>query len=214
MNSKLKYVFALVLGCVGGLTWSEEPASTELEVTPKAAPEAAPEAAPKVDVPKTEEDSRGAKKNAASDIVRAQFTTAIKNKEPIDELTVLPAGVDKVYFFAEARNLNGQSVIHRWVLDGKPVSEVKINVGSNRWRMWSSKELKHKRSGQWAVELVSASGEILVAKSLNATPKASSRNDALEGKKDTQSATPSNLEIQPNQEMQPSPETTPTSESN
>ncbi len=203
MNSKLGYVFALTLGCVWSSTWSEEPVGVE--------PEVAPKAAPKADVPKTAEDSRGAKKKAASDIVRAQFTTAIKDKEPVDELTVLPAGTDKIYFFVEVRNLSGQSVVHRWVLEGKPASEVKINVGANRWRMWSSKELKHQRSGQWTVELVSASGEILIAKSLNAAPKVSSRNDVLDGKKDPNSAT-SNFEIQPNQEMQPSPETKPTPE--
>ena len=206
MNRKLGSVFVLVLGCVWSSTWAEEPTSVE--------PEVAPQEAPKTGVPKTEQESRGAKKKAASDIVRAQFTTAIKNKEPVDELTVLPAGTDKIYFFVEARNLSGQSVTHRWVLDGKPVSEVKINVGANRWRMWSSKELKVQRSGQWTVELVSAAGEVLVAKSLNATPKASSRNEVLEDKKDSHSATPSNLEIQPNQEMQPSLESTPTPESN
>ena len=75
------------------------------------------------------------------EVARAQFTTAIEAREPVDKVTILSNDVNKVYFFSELRNLQGQSVTHRWLLGGKVMAEVNFNVGGPRWRVNSSKTL-------------------------------------------------------------------------
>lgn len=95
------------------------------------------------------------------EVARAQFTTAIEAREPVDKVTILSNDVNKVYFFSELRNLQGQSVTHRWLLGGKVMAEVNFNVGGPRWRVNSSKTLLPGWIGDWTVTVVDNSGIVL-----------------------------------------------------
>jgi hypothetical protein len=95
------------------------------------------------------------------EVARAQFTTAIEAREPVDKVTILSNDVNKVYFFSELRNLQGQSITHRWLLGGKVMAEVNFNVGGPRWRVNSSKALLPGWIGDWTVAVVDNSGVVL-----------------------------------------------------
>jgi len=95
--------------------------------------------------------------------VLAQFTTAIENREPIDQVSFVENDVRKVYFFSDLRGLGGQTVLHRWIYDGKTMAEVRFEVAGPRWRVWSSKELLEDWIGDWTVEIVTGDGEVLAA---------------------------------------------------
>jgi len=95
------------------------------------------------------------------EVARAQFATAIEAREPVDKVTILSNDVNKVYFFSELRNLQGQSVTHRWLLGGKVMAEVNFNVGGPRWRVNSSKTLMPGWIGDWTVAVVDNSGVVL-----------------------------------------------------
>ena len=95
------------------------------------------------------------------EVARAQFTTAIEAREPVDKVTILSNDVNKVYFFSELRNLQGQSVTHRWLLGGKVMAEVNFSVGGPRWRVNSSKALLPGWIGDWSVAVVDNSGTVL-----------------------------------------------------
>lgn len=93
----------------------------------------------------------------------AQFTTAIENREPIDQITFVANDVRKIFFFSDLRELTGRSVTHHWIYDGKTMAEVSFEVRGPRWRVWSSKELLEDWIGDWTVEIVTDDGEVIAA---------------------------------------------------
>jgi len=97
----------------------------------------------------------------AGEVARAQFTTAIEAREPVDKVTILSNDINKVYFFSELRNLQGQAVTHRWTLAGKVMAEVTFNVGGPRWRVNSSKALLPGWVGDWTVAVVDEAGAVV-----------------------------------------------------
>ncbi len=88
----------------------------------------------------------------AGEVARGQFTSAIDQREPVDEITTLSNNADKVYFFSELRDLQGQTVTHRWLFAGKVMAEVPFNVKGPRWRVNSSKTLLPGWIGDWTVD--------------------------------------------------------------
>jgi len=92
------------------------------------------------------------------EVARAQFTTAIVEREPVDNVVVLGADQDQVYFFSDLRNLMGQKVVHRWEYGGRIEAEVEFEVTSNRWRAYSRKMLDSTKYGVWTVVVVSEQG--------------------------------------------------------
>lgn len=98
---------------------------------------------------------------AAGSVARAVFTNQIVDREPADEVTSLPNTVDKVYFFSDLRNLEGQIVTHRWEYNGNTMAEVTFKVGGPRWRVYSSKNLIPGWTGTWTVVVSNEAGETL-----------------------------------------------------
>jgi hypothetical protein len=86
--------------------------------------------------------------------VLAQFTTGIENREPIDQITFVGNDARKVFFFTDLRGLEGRTVVHRWIYDGRVMAEVEFEVRGPRWRVWSSKDLLPDWIGDWTVEVV------------------------------------------------------------
>ncbi len=91
-------------------------------------------------------------------VSRAQFTTAIRDREPVDDLVVLEAPEDHIYYFSELRGLKGHHVVHRWIHDGRVLAEVGFDVKGDRWRVFSRKTLLPDQTGRWTVEVVDQSG--------------------------------------------------------
>lgn len=102
----------------------------------------------------------GSKANAET-VKRAQFTTAIVDREPTDDVVMLTNNSEKIYYFSELTNLKGHKVTHRWKYQGKLMAEIKFNVKSDRWRVYSSKNIKPDWTGDWTVELVDENGTSL-----------------------------------------------------
>jgi hypothetical protein len=84
-------------------------------------------------------------------IARAQFTTAIVDREPTDNIVMFTNDNDKIYFFTELVNFNGQNVKHRWEYEGKEMAVVDFKVEGARWRIHSSKNIKPEWIGAWSV---------------------------------------------------------------
>jgi len=93
----------------------------------------------------------------------AQFTSAVEDREPIDQITFVSTDVRKIIFFSDLRDLAGHQVTHRWIFDGETVAEVVFDVEGPRWRVWSSKGLIEDWVGDWTVEIVTDEGEVLAA---------------------------------------------------
>ena len=98
---------------------------------------------------------------------RALFAQSIVDREPVDQTVELTNDISKVYFFTELQGLNGKSVTHRWEYAGEPHAAVTFNIGSDRWRTWSSKNLEPGWTGVWTVSVVDEDGNVLAEESLN-----------------------------------------------
>lgn len=91
-------------------------------------------------------------------VARAQFATAISNREPVDDVVLLASPVNKVYFFTDLRHLQERTVTHRWKFNGRVVSIVPFDVKGPRWRVFSKVEIEPDQLGEWSVTVVDESG--------------------------------------------------------
>ena len=88
----------------------------------------------------------------AGSVARTIFTTAIVDREPVDDLKTLTNSTQRVFFFSDLRGMTGQLITHRWEYDGKTMAEVTFKVGNGaRWRVYSSKNLLPEWTGVWKV---------------------------------------------------------------
>lgn len=94
-------------------------------------------------------------------VARAQFTSAIQDREPVDKVSTLLNDKQRVYFFSEIKDAPNQKITHRWEHDGKVVSETSFDIGGNRWRVYSNKTLDPQQTGEWKVSVVDEAGSTL-----------------------------------------------------
>lgn len=110
----------------------------------------------------------GLKAEQSEFIKRAVVTSAIENREPVDQLAHIDMAIDTVYFFTEVVNKADSFVTHRWRLDGKLQAEVVLKIGSNRWRTYSSKNLVPAlHTGQWQVEVLDQQNNLLATRTFS-----------------------------------------------
>lgn len=102
---------------------------------------------------------------AQGDVARTIITTEVVDREPVNDLDIVPTSNETVLFFTELRNMEGQTVLHRWMLGGESMAEVSFNVGGPRWRVWSSKQMLPEWIGLWTVQVVDATGQVVAEKS-------------------------------------------------
>jgi len=87
----------------------------------------------------------------AGEVSRAQFTTEVQNREPVDMIVTLSTDQSQISYFTELTNLTGHSVTHQWVYNDKVMFNKIFQVGAARWRVWSSKTLQPGWTGRWTV---------------------------------------------------------------
>ncbi|MDT8382915.1 MAG: DUF2914 domain-containing protein [Gammaproteobacteria bacterium] len=134
-----------------------------------AAPEAT-DTAPAViaDTPQVESNAEPVEGSVA----RALFTSAIVNREPVDNLSTVANDIQRLFFFSDLRGLAGEIVTHRWEYEDRVMAEVTFKVGEGaRWRVYSSKNLLPEWTGQWTVVVSNASGQPLATSRFDYTAK-------------------------------------------
>lgn len=123
---------------------------------------------------------------AEGGVVRAIVTTGVADREPVNDLERVLDGNDKVLFFTELRDMEGQTIKHRWSHGGEVMAEVEFNVKGPRWRIWSSKNLIPEWAGAWSVAVIDGEGNSISEKSFEfaadslAEPQASEEAPAAE----------------------------------
>ena len=100
-------------------------------------------------------------------ISNAEFAIEIKDRTPLNIIEELDNSFGKIYFFTNIRNLQGQSIRHRWIYKNKVMAEVEFDINGPRWRVWSSKNLWPTWLGEWSVEVLNANSEVLYKKEFN-----------------------------------------------
>ncbi len=95
-------------------------------------------------------------------IQRAQLTTSIKDREPVDDISSHVTG-SKVMFYNELVALPDKFITHEWYYEGELQSSVnlEINALSSIWRTWSSKRFRETDIGNWFILVRGEQGQIL-----------------------------------------------------
>ena len=104
---------------------------------------------------------------AEDGVSRSAFTSAIEEREPVDQITELTNDKTDIYFFTEIKGMKGQVITHRWLYNDQMHAELKFNVGGDRWRVWSNKKLRSDWLGEWTVSIVDEGDNVLIQKSIN-----------------------------------------------
>jgi len=113
---------------------------------------------------------------AAGRVTRAQFTSEVKNLEPLDSLMALSNDKTRIAYFTEIQDMAGQTVIHRWEYNGKVMAEVPFKVGAARWRVYSTKTLDPSWVGEWKASVVDSAGSSLSVNTFTYTKAANSHS--------------------------------------
>lgn len=83
----------------------------------------------------------------------------VKDRDPQDELTTAKVG-DTVAGWMQVKSAADTTLTHRWILDGKTVKEIPLQIkGSSGYRAWSKKTVVH--AGSWKFQVVDADGNVL-----------------------------------------------------
>ncbi len=115
----------------------------------------------------TNDNAKKPKNWLTANISQAVFAKNINNREPQDIIDSSDNKLKKIFFFTNIRNLQDETIIHRWLYQGRIMAEVKLYIGGIRWRTWSSKNLWHNWLGIWKVQVVKEDGEVLLEKDFN-----------------------------------------------
>ena len=105
------------------------------------------------------QQSKGAADSGA--VTNSTFTSAIADGAPVDYRQQFETNTTAVYYYSEVVGLQGQSVTHRWKLEGKLIKEIALPVKSPRQGVWSVHKMQPDRTGNWMVEVVNQRGEVL-----------------------------------------------------
>jgi hypothetical protein len=98
---------------------------------------------------------------AAGHVARSIFTTGVVDREPTDSISRLGNDSRRIVYFTEIRGMKGKTVIHRWKYGDQVKGEVAFDVGADRWRVHSSKQLDPSWLGVWTVIVVDVDGNTL-----------------------------------------------------
>ncbi len=102
----------------------------------------------------------------AAGIERGLFTSAVVDREPVDQLSEIAPDQNQVTFFTELRDLQGQNITHQWIYDDSVMFEKTFTVGGPRWRVWSSKTIPPEATGTWMVNTLDGERNVLMTQSI------------------------------------------------
>lgn len=99
-------------------------------------------------------------------VARAQFTSAVRQHEPVDDITTLAGGAHQVYYFVDLRQMTGQAVTLVWRYRGAVVSTRTFHVRGPRWRVFTRVVPESAQQGEWNAEVVNGAGVTLAVNTL------------------------------------------------
>jgi hypothetical protein len=102
-----------------------------------------------------------AQDTAAITVDRIAVCTAMVDREPQGEATEFDTIVESLYCFTELNGAEGK-VTHAWYQGDSLRAEITLNKGkAGRWRTWSNKHMSPEWKGEWRVDVLDESGNVL-----------------------------------------------------
>lgn len=95
-------------------------------------------------------------------VARDMVTTAIVDREPVNDGAAFSPAMGPVYYFTEVQGAHNHThITHVWYYEGRQMAQIPLSVAGPRWRTWSSKQILQDWTGSWKVEAVDADGNVL-----------------------------------------------------
>jgi hypothetical protein len=96
--------------------------------------------------------------------VEAQLCTGVEELMPVGMADQFPADVGQVYLWSKISGCMDTTVIkHVWYFKGDEMAVVELPVRGSAWRTYSYKTIAADWSGDWAVKVIDAEGNVLKA---------------------------------------------------
>jgi hypothetical protein len=93
------------------------------------------------------------------EVLKIVICRDVKDRDPQEELTTAKVG-DTVAGWSQIKSAADTTVTHRWILDGKTVKDIPLQIkGSSGYRAWSKKTVAH--PGNWKFQVVDSEGNVL-----------------------------------------------------
>jgi len=93
-------------------------------------------------------------------VKRAQFTTAVSAREPVDNIRKISTSYKTLTFFTEIVNCEGCDISHQWWFKGEMRHEQEGEAKYNRYRWWSKKRVSANNPGTWTVKVLIDGDEV------------------------------------------------------
>jgi hypothetical protein len=94
-----------------------------------------------------------------------QICTSVDNRQPVGTDTSFTHDVERLWCFTKlSSDRDMTSVSHVWYYNDKEMAKVDLVVNAKTWRTWSSKRILKSWTGEWRVDILSATGELLASK--------------------------------------------------
>ncbi|MGH8501665.1 MAG: DUF2914 domain-containing protein [Gammaproteobacteria bacterium] len=105
-------------------------------------------------------------------VSRAQFTTGIDGSEPVNSVRSVFSTdgqvfsldgrpLERLYYFTEIENMQGETVTHRWEHEGEVVAETSFDVAAESSPIYSSENLPPAMPGEWRVVVTDTQGNVI-----------------------------------------------------
>lgn len=156
-----------------GVENGSDDANLAAEIQPRGASGAENAAGPPAsDIARLETGPESVEDAAPGQVARAQFTSGIRGLEPINRVTSVFSVNGEVfsldgrplptlYYFTEITGMGGETVIHRWEYQGITVEKVSFDIGDDRYRVYSGKDLPPDGDDDWRVIVTDAQGNVI-----------------------------------------------------
>ena len=103
-------------------------------------------------------------------VANATFTSGMDDGTPVDFRQEFDTTTPVVYYYTEILDLHGQTVVHRWKLEGKVMQEVRIPIRRQREAVWSRSQMQPDWTGNWTVEVVTERCEVIEMDNFSYSP--------------------------------------------
>lgn len=91
----------------------------------------------------------------------ANTAVGISNHNPVGVADSFPRDVGRIYLWSRIINGADTTIKHIWYHQGSRMAAVELNIGSNRFRTYSSKTIFPSSVGDWRVDIVDEAGNLL-----------------------------------------------------
>lgn len=106
-----------------------------------------------------------AQQPAAVTVEEIEICTAVENRAPVGADTSFTKDVGQLYCFTKLSSTQDTTAIkHVWFHNDQQMADVNLTMKAKAWRTWSSKNIAADWTGDWRVEVQTATGDVVASK--------------------------------------------------